>query len=577
MKQRLWDLHRELKLHWRSVLLCSFGGVLTLIVIGQFLYPADRMAPFTVLDGVVISGWQKNDVIKMLDDKYKASQIPIYFGSAKTAYRSPAPAEIGLNITNTTRIKGLDYPWYLRIIPTSILWAHFIINPNSKPTYQRDDTVLTAYINKELGTSCNVKPQDASLKVSGTRLEVIPSQNGGVCDINNVHQVLSKFEPIIGNSKITIPVKEVLPTISNSASQEFGDSLTMKLNVGVDIAVAGISQSIPASQLFSWLDISNTDSKLTYSFNIERASDYLNQQFAVKVAVNPGTTKIYTYNFVQTGKVVGPSGKVLDVGGTLNNIKSFLDGNINQVAIATAPVAPLITYVRGYSPTDVGISALMQQYAQDHPGIFGVSLIELSGQNRRAAYNDTKVFTTASTYKLFVAYSTLKRVESGAWNWTDQITSNKNLSKCFDDMIINSDNACGSTLLVKVGYTNLTNEAHAIGCNSTSFLGNDGIKTTAADLTTLLAQLQNGQILSQQTNRDRLINDMKQNIYRQGIPAGVSGSTVADKVGFLDSLLHDAAIVYSPTGTYVLAIMTDGSDWATIADLAGKIEALRSQ
>jgi beta-lactamase class A len=78
------------------------------------------------------------------------------------------------------------------------------------------------------------------------------------------------------------------------------------------------------------------------------------------------------------------------------------------------------------------------------------------------------------------------------------------------------------------------------------------------------------------SNRLRLINAMQGNIYRQGIPAGANG-TVADKVGFLDKLLHDAAIVYSPNGTYVLAVMTDGSSWSTIADLARQIDTLRAQ
>lgn len=577
MKRRVGDLYSRIKLHWRSILIFGLSGLLGLTIIGQFLYPSDRMLPFATLDNLRVSGWQKNDAIKLLDDKYQEKQIPIYFGTIKKAYRSPKPIEIGLTISNKTRINDLGYPWYLRIIPTSILWAHFVINPDSKPAYRRNDAVLTAYIDKELGGSCNVKPTDASLKVSGVVFEVIPSQNGGVCDINNVHQILSSTGPRLTNSDVKVSVKEIPPTITGAMAMQFGDQLKAKLANGVIISVAGTSQTIASTQLFSWLDISNAGSQLAYSFNTDRAASYLDQQFAAKVAVSPGTTTIYTYNFTQTRQEVGASGKKLDVVGTLDNMKSFLDGDASLTTVVTVPVAPLIAYVRDYSPTDVGLSALMQQYAEEHPGVFGVSLVELSGQNRRAAYNDTKIFTTASTYKLFVAYSTLKRIESGAWSWTDQITSTKNVSVCFDDMIIRSDNDCGAALLAKVGYTNITNEVHAIGCANTSFLGNDSIKTTAADLTTLLAQLQNGQILSQQTNRDRLINDMKQNIYRQGIPAGISGSTVADKVGFLDSLLHDAAIIYSPTGTYVLAIMTDGSSWATIADLAGKIEALRSQ
>ena len=43
----------------------------------------------------------------------------------------------------------------------------------------------------------------------------------------------------------------------------------------------------------------------------------------------------------------------------------------------------------------------------------------------------------------------------------------------------------------------------------------------------------------------------------------------------MNGLLHDAAIVYSPKGTYVLAVMTDGSSWGTIADLTRELEKIR--
>ena len=69
---------------------------------------------------------------------------------------------------------------------------------------------------------------------------------------------------------------------------------------------------------------------------------------------------------------------------------------------------------------------------------------------------------------------------------------------------------------------------------------------------------------------------MKRNIYRQGIPRGIN-APVANKVGFLDGVLHDAAIVYASTGPYVLVITTDGSSWAHIAELTRQIEALRIQ
>ena len=89
-----------------------------------------------------------------------------------------------------------------------------------------------------------------------------------------------------------------------------------------------------------------------------------------------------------------------------------------------------------------------------------------------------------------------------------------------------------------------------------------------------MASLATGQISLNQSSQNRLIDALKRNEFRQGVPAGATGQ-VADKVGFLNGLLHDAAIVYSPSGTYALSVMTDGSSWAKIAELTREIEKLR--
>ena len=316
---------------------------------------------------------------------------------------------------------------------------------------------------------------------------------------------------------------------------------------------------------------------MSYSFNPDRAAVYLNKEIAPKVSVAAGTSYVSTYNFIETSRVNGGSGVSLNISKTLSNLKSFIDDDSAVASVATIAIAPRVVYSRSYSSTDAGLSALIKQYDQDHAGIFGVSMVELSGKNRRASYNDTKRFTSASTYKLFVAYSTLKRIDNGSWSWTDaNIFAGRNLSTCFNDMIERSDNGCAEALAEKIKYSVVTSEARAIGCTNTSFGDSNGMNTTAADLSLFLAQLRMGQILTQQTSRDRLMNAMSRNIFRSGIPTGLSGIAVADKVGFLNGLLHDASIVYSPSGTYVLVIMTDGSSWSAIADLASKIEALRS-
>lgn len=112
-----------------------------------------------------------------------------------------------------------------------------------------------------------------------------------------------------------------------------------------------------------------------------------------------------------------------------------------------------------------------------------------------------------------------------------------------------------------------------MGLKNSNFTQSGGPFTTANDLVTFLGTLEGGTMFSS-TSRERLISAMLNNVYRKGVPAGASGQ-VADKVGFMDGLLHDAAIVYSPKGTYVLAIMSDGSTWDNIAGLTRELEKLR--
>ncbi len=63
-----------------------------------------------------------------------------------------------------------------------------------------------------------------------------------------------------------------------------------------------------------------------------------------------------------------------------------------------------------------------------------------------------------------------------------------------------------------------------------------------------------------------LLSDMSKQVYRDGIPAAAgSGATVQDKVGFLDDVNNDAAIVTLPDGErFILVIMTHGHNQATL-------------
>jgi beta-lactamase class A len=565
-----------LKQHHKRVLVMGIGGLLLVMTVVQLRYPGDMLLPFSSIDGLQVGAWNKAAATAQLDTQYRETPIDIYFGDTTKPYRSPNPVDIGVSVKNEERISALEYPWYLRIAPASLFWAHLVLEAK-EPTYAYDSSIRDAYIAKEWGDSCNVAPKDASLKVVDSSIEVVKGSAGGTCELADIVKMLSTVKvSITDDTDVTIPVDVIPAAISDEVATTMAREIETHVEGGVDIVVGDETIAVSHDMLISWLDFTAVDGKLDYTFSAERAGEYLNEQLASKVARSAGVTKISTYNFLETSRQTGVSGQALDVVGTLARIKAYIHDELDTVTPATTVIAPRVEYIRSYSSNYEGLAALMQNFATTHSGSYGIALTELSGQYRRATYNGTKSFTTASTYKLFVAYSALLRVESGAWKWTDHISGGRDLAKCFDDMIVVSDNACALAMLQKIGFTNITNEAHAIGCTRTSFLGSDGIKTSAEDLALLLASLQTGQILSQQSSRDTLINAMKRNIYRQGIPKGID-AVVADKVGFLDGLLHDAAIVYASTGPYVLVILTDGSSWANIAQLTREIEALRLQ
>jgi len=219
-----------------------------------------------------------------------------------------------------------------------------------------------------------------------------------------------------------------------------------------------------------------------------------------------------------------------------------------------------------------------------------VALIDLSSKNRGTVdYNGGTQFTSASTYKLFVAYEEVHAIETGRLTWNSPLNGTT-LDQCFTNMIHVSDNDCPQDWIVKYSsFTKLTTSAQSLGMSSATDFTYGNMRTSADDLAKFLQELYQGKLMNS-TDQQKLLTLMENQIYRAGIPAGIAansadaGAYVADKVGFLDTLKNDAAIVYSPHGDYVLVIMTNGdttvsgsTDWRFTAALAEWIDQQMSQ
>ena len=203
------------------------------------------------------------------------------------------------------------------------------------------------------------------------------------------------------------------------------------------------------------------------------------------------------------------------------------------------------------------------------PASIAVVAFDVTGEKLLVDLNEGQQFTSASTYKLYVAYSMFEAVNGGDWDWEDRLLGSRTLGECFDDMIIESDNDCPERWLELVGPATVQKQMTQLGLTDTNVEWS-AMRTTASDLAHFLDLVVMGDVLSPE-DRLRLTGAMEVQNYREGIPAGIPSAVVWDKVGFLEGLLHDAAVVKSDKGEMILVILTEGSSWETIAEVASAV------
>ncbi|HEY0965741.1 MAG TPA: serine hydrolase [Candidatus Saccharimonadales bacterium] len=556
----------------KKPILMSCAGLVLLIVIIQIIYPASQLLPSTTIDAVKVGGLAKPEAVKKLDKVYANQKMALALNDEEKVVTEFKAFDIGLSAHNSDRIASYDYPLLYRLIPTSLLWYSPV--SSLKPVqYDRDEGRAKQFIAKQFGDACVIQPKDATIKVLGQQLEAVPAKDGGKCSSEEVLRQLQDAKITPGRlSTVRVSVDVTHPEITSEIAQELADTIERSSKNGVTIDVKDVTKTIAKDDLYKWLAFTAKDKKLNAILEPKKAQPYLDKTIVPIIAVAAGKTEITTRDFTVVSEKKGAKGVTLDTTKTLAGIVEVMEGGKQKAVAVTRTLQPSVTYKRSYTKTSTGISAMLQHYAEDQTGEFGVSFMELGG-SKSAQYNSTKSFITASTYKLFVAYDTLRKVEKGDWSWSDSVVDGRNLSTCFDDMIVKSDNNCAEALYKKIGYKKVIEDVRKLGLGNT-VLAKDGQRTTAGDLSLFLSKLYSGSLGLKTSSKDRLLSAMKRNVYRSGIPAGASG-TVADKVGFLNGLLHDASIVYSPKGNYILVIMSDGSSWANLAEITRKIESLR--
>jgi beta-lactamase class A len=134
-------------------------------------------------------------------------------------------------------------------------------------------------------------------------------------------------------------------------------------------------------------------------------------------------------------------------------------------------------------------------------------------------------------------------------------------------MISISDNTATRLLVLRLGKKKVNAFCSKIGLKNTRLVDPTALAespkkniniTTPDDTAKLLFKIEKGIGFSKRSKRE-MLSFMKDQKYRFGIPFVLPrGFICANKTGNLERVLHDAAIVYSPKGTYVLCVFTKG-------------------
>lgn len=242
---------------------------------------------------------------------------------------------------------------------------------------------------------------------------------------------------------------------------------------------------------------------------------------------------------------------------------------------------------------DPGLERVVRTALGERIEHYSVVVKELD-QGTGVAVNADRVFYAASLFKLAVMYEAFRRAESGDLRLSSELTvtpealredlgtltkvqlevgDRLSVGRLVELMMVFSDNTASVLLRDAFGRPEIDQTIRSLGLRNTSVNSPD-LPTTAFDMAVLSEAIATGRGVSKEASQEMTQMMRKQSV-RGRIPAGLPVSVpVANKTGTWENAGHDVAIVYAPSGTYLLVVLSDLTVRDDlIADLSSRVYA----
>jgi hypothetical protein len=312
----------------------------------QICYPDSNLPLGAKISGKSLSGWNKKDAAKELNRAYNNAEVKVFLADSEESFKTVQPADFGLEIDNSKRVNSVDYPWYTRVIPTSLFWWGAVAPP-SAPSQKFDDAELQKFVEKYFGTPCHVEPRDASLKVNGSSIDIEKSNIGGTCYQSVVKDSFKniKFDsPSSGVVRIELTVEQ--PSITTAAATKLAMEVSPNLASDLVLQIEEIDGSVTLSrdELAGWVAFEVVDGQLAPTIDQEKSSEFYKVRVAPLVEQGAGVTTIIASE-TSAVRINGVAGRVINIEETNLRIVEYLKGLRKTVVVAIESTDPSISYV----------------------------------------------------------------------------------------------------------------------------------------------------------------------------------------------------------------------------------------
>lgn len=267
------------------------------------------------------------------------------------------------------------------------------------------------------------------------------------------------------------------------------------------------------------------------------------------------------------------------------------------IPYAQAPSYVVNLYSSAPDAPDSELQAIVDDVVSELPGTWGVIVKKLD-TGQYAAFQPDVQQVSASLYKMWVLAELYRQVKEGAVDLDGYasvtgedayydiligesrlpVGSDITIRQAAKLMIQLSDNTSSALLVRVLGPDNINRFMRQNGLTKSILdwrSGGDNL-TTPIDVLRVMELIATSRMVDAESSRDMIQTMLGQQINNLLPPGLPDGTEIAHKTGALDNLLHDAGIVYSPAGPYVIVAMSSelddfGTAWRAMPELSERV------